>query len=397
MKSGKIVFPLIIFSIFNFQTSIAATTNVSGFLTAGTTYSDNETPYLRSGITDDQPTFDQDTVLGIQLDSVLDPTTRLSAQLIASNKEGNDFDVNAEWLYVSKNIGSYTTARMGRLRIPIHLYSEQLFVGASYVWLRPPQEVYNLLADISNFTGADVRFTLDMDVGSAYLQLYAGNVNDKPLNILGQKADISTDQLFGVVGRFDTDDLSLFLSYSRLDGLIESSFDVIVPAPGPPPNLAIVNVPLNIESNSEVVTLGFKYAIGNFEMFGEHAERISDDAGDTTGWYGTLAYNMNSWTPYLTLGQMDTGTVDPTSQLAGLVLLQGLPIQSLQQDSESITFGIRKSLSPKVSLNAEVHKGEARHGAKGLFISYIPSATSVTPEQAEPEVLLFSIAVNALF
>lgn len=395
MKPSKLLLPLFCCSIFNLQTGIAATnTSISGFLTAGAAYSDNEIPYLRGEITDDQPSYEQDTVLGIQLDSILDPATRFSAQFIASNKENTNFDTNAEWLYISRNIGSNTTARIGRLRVPIHLYSQQLFVGSSYVWLRPPQEVYNLLADISNFSGADITFNLESDLGSSSLQFYTGRVSEKPLIALGQQARISTDQLFGAVGRFDSENLSLFLSYSRLDAAIEADTANIVVSPLAPSGFALQPSTLEIVSDSEVITFGFKYTMGNLEILGEHAERLSDDAGDTSGWYGTLAYSMNTWTPYITLAQADTGTIDPSSEL--VQLSKGIT-QALQQDSESITLGIRKNLSPKLSLNAELHSGEARHGAKGLFVQYVPSTSSPELEQEDPDVLMFSFAVNVLF
>ena len=397
MNPSKLLLPLITFSIFNYQIGVAApSTNISGFLTAGVAYSDNETPYLRAGITDDQPNYEQDTVLGVQLDTILDQNTRLSAQFIANNKEGTDFDTNAEWLYVSRNLGKHTTARLGRLRVPIHLYSQQLFVGGSYIWLRPPQEVYNLLASISNFTGTDITFNLDSGIGSTSLQLYTGKITEKPLIILGQEASISTNQLFGAVGRFDAENLSLFLSYTRLDANISGELSASVPLLPPPSPPFLLPVSVDIASDSEVVTFGFQYNIGNVELLGEHAQRLSDDLGDSTGWYTTAAYNMDTWTPYITLAQADSGAINTTSGLGSLV---GGLTGALQLDSESITLGLRKSLSPKVSINAELHSAEAKHGTKGLFTGYqgFLSTTSATPELEDPDVLMFSFAVNVLF
>lgn len=383
MKANKLVLlAFLSFSIFN--SPIGATepsTKISGFLTAGAAYSDNETDYFRAGITDDQPNYEQDTVLGIQVDTALDSATRFSAQFIASNKEGTSFDTNAEWLYVSRNLGSYTTARIGRLRLPAFMYSQQIFAGGSYLWLRPPQEVYNLLVSITNFTGGDIILNLDSDIGTASLQLYTGQVIDKPLIILGNQATISTDQLVGAVARFNTENLGLFFSYSKLDTTTPIS---IAPLP-----------PTEISSDLSIATLGLNYNIGDFEIISEHAQTFDTEL-ETRSWYATLAYHAGSWTPYLTLAQADSRALDPTSGIGLIATAFSLPPQAFLFDSESITLGVRKDLSPKVSVNAELHRGEAKHGAKGLFSAYNPAPT-LPLEQNDPDINMVSFAVNVLF
>lgn len=384
MKANKLILlAFLSFSIFNSPIGAAEpSTRISGFLTAGAAYSDNETAYFRAGITDDQPNYEQDTVLGIQVDTALDSATRFSAQFIASNKEGTDFDTNAEWLYVSRNFGRHTTARIGRIRLPAFMYSQQVFAGGSYLWLRPPQEVYNLLVSITNFTGGDITFNLDSDIGTASLQLYTGQVIDKPLTLLGNQTTISTDQLLGAVARFNSENLGLFFAYSRLDSTAPISV-------GPPP------LPTEISSDISIATFGLNYNIGDFKIISEHAQTFDTEL-ETRSWYATLAYHAGSWTPYLTLAQADSRALDATSGIGLIATAFSLPTQAFLFDSESITLGVRKDLSPKVSVNAELHSGEAKHGAKGLFVAYNPAPT-LPLEQNDPDINMVSFAVNVLF
>lgn len=384
MELNKLTFLfLIVPSIICIPSHAAGTsTEISGFLTAGAAYSDNETAYLRGGITDEQPNYKQDTVLGIQIDSSIDSLTRISAQFIASNKESTNFDTNAEWLYVARNIGNYTTFRLGRLRLPAFMFSQQLFVGASYLWLRPPQEVYNQLVSLTNFTGGDITFTIDNNLGTTSLQMYTGRVDDKPILLIQNEASLSTDQLIGAVGRFDTENLSLFLAYTKSDSKIT------LPLPPPFPTMVLNN-------DLSVGTFGLQYNLGDFELLSEYIQFFDSDI-ESSGWYSTIAYHMSSWTPYLTLAQADSSSIDPTTDIAALSGSFGVPFAALKVDSESITIGIRKDLSPKVSVNAELHNGEAKHGTKGLFTEFNPSL-SLPVEQKDSDITMFSFAINILF
>ena len=377
-----------------------ADVQVSGFLTAGASYTDNEIPFYPAGITDEQPNYLQDTVLGIQLDSELDDLTRFSAQLIAKSDTDN-FNTNAEWLYVSRNIGSFTTARIGRLRLPLYMNSQSLYVGASYPWIRPPQEVYGMLVGLSGYNGMDVTFNKDTDLGNFELQLFTGKLDsDIPLDF-GGSADASTDQMIGTVLRFSSENLDLHLSYSRMDA--KMFIDVPGVAAGAPagpftPGFSPLTAQsLTLPTDVEVVDFGVKYSLGKLDLRAEAAERGSDDIGDLTAWYGSIAYTMGSWVPYLVLAQSDSKAVPATSLWYNLAFMNGgAPgVQSLLHDADTITLGLRKNLSPTVSFNAELLNSEAKHGTTGQFKTYVPNAAG--DELADTDVNMISIAVNVLY
>lgn len=365
-----------------------ADVQISGFLTAGASYSDNEIPLYRGDITDDQPNYLQDTVLGIQLDSQLDDYTRMSAQLIAKYDSDN-FDTNAEWLYIARNVGSFSTFRIGRLRLPLYMNSQNLFVGASYPWIRPPQAVYNLLVGLSGYNGMDVTFNHESDLGNFEFQLFTGKLNDTiPLNF-GIPAEASTDQLIGTVLRFGTADLDLHFSYSRMDAdIVIDSF--VSTGPGP-----ISIVPTEIGSDAEVTTLGAKYTLGSLDLRAEASQRKSDDIGTIDAWYGSMAYTLGDWVPYLVLAQADSDAVPATSIWTVLTATFPGGTNTLLRDSDTITLGVRKNLSPTVSFNAELLSSEAKHGALGQFNSYIPNAAG--DELEDPDVNMLSFAINVLF
>lgn len=352
-----------------------ADVQLSGFLTAGVSYSDNEIPFYPAGITDEQPDYLQDTVLGIQLDSELDDLTRFSAQLIAQYDTDN-FNTNAEWLYVSRNIGHYTTGRIGRLRLPLFMNAEQLYVGASYPWIRPPEEVYGMLVSLSRYNGMDISFTKDSNLGSFELQLFTGKLDDDiPLNV-GGSAPASTDQLLGSVLRFSNENLDLHLSYSKMDAKVL---------------IGIMKLPTDIE----MITLGVRYSLGKFDLSAETAQRLSDDLGDRNAWYGSIAYTMGDWVPYLVLAQSDSKALPADSSWS--MLAGALPngIESMMQDADTYTLGLRKNLSPSVSVNMELLNSEAKHGTIGMFKDYAPNASG--DELADPDVNMLSFAINVLY
>ena len=370
-----------------------ADVQLSGFLTAGVSYSDNEIPFYPAGITDEQPDYLQDTVLGIQLDSELDDLTRFSAQLIAQYDTDN-FNTNAEWLYVSRNIGHYTTGRIGRLRLPLFMNAEQLYVGASYPWIRPPEEVYGMLVSLSRYNGMDISFTKDSNLGSFELQLFTGKLDDDiPLNV-GGSVPASTDQILGSVLRFSNENLDLHLSYSKMDAKVFVDIPGVFITGAPAEQLETI-LSMELPTDIEMITLGVRYVVGKFDLRAETAQRLSDDLGDRNAWYGSIAYTMGDWVPYLVLAQSDSKALPADSSWS--MLAGALPngIESMMQDADTYTLGLRKNLSPSVSVNMELLNSEAKHGTIGVFKDYVPNASG--DELADPDVNMLSFAINVLY
>ena len=342
--------------------------NISGFLTTGVSISDNEIPYLYNRGIIDEPNFHSESVLGIQLDSAIDDKTRVSTQLIA-NFSSDNFDTNAEWLFVERDISTRFRVRAGRLRLPVYAASRYVYVGAAYPWVRPPEEVYAQMAGITRFNGLDANWQTKLGPGTFSIQPYAGSITGEEIEVGPATVKLDTESLFGVATKYVWEDIAVQAMFIKIDANLDN-----FPTPSGPTQQAI---------SAEIVTLALEVEHDNFDLRTEWASRDNDLLGNSWGWYGTVAYHHNEFTPYLTLGLRDSEKL-PTSRDSDI------------RDSESAALGLRWDLGPKVALKSELHYGKAKGSSKGLFNEYIEDPDQ--PGQlADNDVLLASFTVNVLF
>ena len=326
--------------------------------------SDNEIPYLSNRGIIDEPNFHSESVLGIQLDSTIDDKTRVSTQLIA-NFSSDNFDTNAEWLFVERNISTRFRVRAGRLRLPVYAASRYVYVGAAYPWVRPPEEVYAQMAGITRFNGLDANWQTELGPGTFSIQPYAGSITGEEIAAGPITIKLNTESLFGVATKYAWEGIAVQAMFIKIDANLDNF----------PTETGLRQVSIN----AEIATLALEVEQGNFDLRTEWASRDSDRLGNSWGWYGTVAYHHNEFTPYLTLGLRDS---------------EG--DTSIARDSESAALGLRWDLGPKIALKSELHYGKAKSSSKGLFNEYIEDPDQ--PGQlADDDVLLASFTVNVLF
>lgn len=89
--------------------------------------------------------FDQESLLGIQLKKEFSPQLSFTTQLIARARNPNQGSKpSIDWAYLSWNPAKDLplTVQLGRMRIPLYYYSDYLYIGYAYPWVRPAPDVY---------------------------------------------------------------------------------------------------------------------------------------------------------------------------------------------------------------------------------------------------------------
>jgi hypothetical protein len=117
---------------------------LSGFGTLGITISDQDFIYQR--FIDDSGTLKNDTLGGLQLDADLTATWGLTLQtkLAPSLQRDSGFDPTLTWAFLSWRPSNDVLLRLGRLRVPLLLYSAHSDVGISFDFAHLPVEVYSI-------------------------------------------------------------------------------------------------------------------------------------------------------------------------------------------------------------------------------------------------------------
>lgn len=163
----------------------------SGFGTVGYTQSDQ--PYNYQRFIDEQGTFKRDSLLGAQVDIKFDRHwgAAVQAKLAPSDRSDSQSKGVLSWAFVSWRPVDDVLLRLGKLRVPLMLNTENSDVGATYDFAHLPIEVYSI-APTTDFVGLSVSkswfstnldWTLDAYYGTAknYTRFYGRDTRDGDL------------------------------------------------------------------------------------------------------------------------------------------------------------------------------------------------------------------------
>lgn len=147
----------------------------SGFGTIG--YAQSDQPYNYMRFVDEHGTFKRDSLLGAQVDIKFDQHWGAAIQAKLAPSDGSDSQWRGflSWAFVSWRPADDVLLRLGKLRVPLMLNTENADVGATYDFAHLPVEVYSI-APTTDFVGlslskswlaADLDWTLDAYYGRA--------------------------------------------------------------------------------------------------------------------------------------------------------------------------------------------------------------------------------------
>ncbi|MES2298491.1 MAG: hypothetical protein V4582_15710 [Pseudomonadota bacterium] len=103
--------------------------------------------------------FDQESLVGVQIRKEFSPTLSATAQLVSrSNNPTYGSRPTLDWAYMTwqPSADSAWTVQAGRFRIPLYYYSDYLYIGYAYPWVRPMPDVYGW--PIYAYNGANLTY-----------------------------------------------------------------------------------------------------------------------------------------------------------------------------------------------------------------------------------------------
>jgi hypothetical protein len=387
----------------------------SGFLTAGATYaaqsilppasntSTGGPAVSQDGNIENTVGFTNDSRIGIQLAGKINRELSVTGQLLARGNFEN-WDVAADWAFVSYRATDTVTIRGGKLKLTTFLVSDYIEVGYAYPWIRPPQEVYSG-NPITTMSGVDTLVRFNFGDYSLLFQPYYG-VSRGEQGLVPQEVvttqnlcltpppptgpanpayttcqagtilytDFTTDGLTGVNLSFGSDLFTLRAGYLQTR----------------------VNAPAFGVSGDEATfisaggTLDWKGVVFYTEYFQREIEGLANMAfPNQKGAYATLGYRFGKFLPHLTFAKLDDNDNPPGGGMAG----HGVPLKQT-----SATLGLRYELGTGAALKVEAQQvkpectGTAGEICRGLLIAN----PNLGPEHNETE-MIYSLAVDVVF
>jgi hypothetical protein len=367
--------------------------SLSGFLTAGATYAGQPVLSTTNAVSQDgnienKVGFTNDSRIGIQLSAKVNRDVSVTAQLLARGSD-EDFNMKADWAFVSYRAADPVTIRGGKLKLTTFLVSDYIEVGYAYPWIRPPQEVY-YANPISTMTGVDALVRFNFGDYSLLFQPYYGNSRGEqalvPQEALQGMACFPATCPFGTVMQadFTTDSLTgLNLSFGSDIFTVRAGYlQTLVSAPA-------FGVSYEKATFTSVGgTLDWKGLVFYSEYFQRDIEGAANGAfPNQKGAYATIGYRFGKFLPHITYATLDDND-NP-------VTLMGLPLKQT-----SATLGLRYELGTGAALKLEAQQvkpectGKPFEICRGLLIANPDGIAS--PERSD-SVMIYSLAVDVVF
>ncbi len=125
---------------------------------------------------------DQESLFGAQLNLRFTPSLSATAQALVrpTNASGKHYIPSLDWAYLSWKVSDDWTLQFGRKRIPLYYYSDYLYIGYAYPWVRPAPDVYGW--PIYAYDGVTAQYTKSIGTGDWTLNAaawYGGASDDK--------------------------------------------------------------------------------------------------------------------------------------------------------------------------------------------------------------------------
>ncbi len=338
--------------------AMAVELDFNGFISVGGGISSNDELNLDVDYGEDV-SFDEDSILGIQTTAAINEKMSLTAQLVARGKD--DYDLEAEWAFVSYEMNDETFGRAGRLRVPFFAYSESIDVGYSYHWIRPPSEVYRL--PFSSIDGVDANYTTWLtDDWELSTQAYFGTYSDE-VDVFGEESELDLKNGTGLVFTANYDWLTLrssvhFATVTVTNDSINTLNSALTGA-----GFGSVADDIAVDEND---VLFYEAAIlADYEDYIFVAEWTMLDYDrsaipDDTGWMISVGKRIGEFTPHLTFAKEEddgeTGFSDPipSGVSPALDALKGT-VDALESEAlqESWIAGVRWDVMPSAALKFE--------------------------------------------
>lgn len=289
---------------------------IQGFGTVGGSYQDNEEVGFRSDTraknsSQGNFSFATDTKLGLQLDADFENDFSVTIQGLTEQWDSDGAVARIEWANLKYNFTNDLSLRVGRMRASTFMYSDIQNVSYAYNWVRLPQEIYSTLP-FRGYDGAELNYVKQINDYTLNAKLFYGYGEDEVVTApTTPPSKVKLNDFKGVVLGLSTEDFKIRVSYSQAymtfeNTRVDAFFDQALP---PQAQQTFNDLGQKYQIDNKLVefySVGANYDYENFSIVGEYIQLQNDSMmPNTTAAYISLAYQIDAFTPYLTIAQSD--------------------------------------------------------------------------------------------
>ncbi|CAA6799600.1 MAG: Unknown protein [uncultured Sulfurovum sp.] len=354
--------------------------SVNGYGTLGGAYQDNDQVLYRDSIHTDKGSqgdfsFDNYSILGLQLDAQATDKLSFTIQGIASPTNSNDKVFKITWANAKYELTDNFDIRAGLMVAPNFMSSDILNVAYSYDTVRLP-DMYGLTT-INDYQG--VELTYHNEIGEGYLIssiLYGKTTDTIKAIVPGEGSfdvDLDATNVSGVSLKYILDDLTIKSSYIRSTITVDSDNITNILSYLSTLNIPTITADLGVANTrdiqSDYFNLGARYNFENSYVQGEYIQfKIDNFLPDLTSWNVTSGYNLGNWTPFVSYSEVESKSKFTPISTEGLPPQATAPINAANQalaqvyrgwltvDMQKASLGTRYDLNDNIALKFQYDK-----------------------------------------
>ncbi len=408
----------------------AADVSFSGFGTLGYAVSDQPFNYQR--FVNDQGTLSRDSVMGAQIDVKLNNEFSVTVQgkVAPSMSSDTAVDPSLSWAFLSWRPTNDWLVRVGRMRGPFYLNSQNMEVGTTYDFARLPVEIYNM-SQTNDGDGILVSKTWNVDSNEIILDGYYATAETYYRSYMRNSipaAGLMAGSNFGKI-RYTGGGLALTLrreddTYRAgvIRGNAKTLGDQTAPVTYPYVNIAPgvgyyqtsnllpgPGVPSVEETHATVYLVGADVGVGeNFRIMGEYALRYvsnCDTSPNSQSAYLAVLRPIDKFVPYASVAWIQPlqKTRDLYNKVNGTSVPSYIPnsdvINAAQQagadaiyiyDQYTVALGTSYRVTPTSKIKAEWARTQT-----GDASSFVDAPTG--GESGHKVINVFSFSYNFVF
>lgn len=313
-----------------------------------------------------------DTRLGVQLQYKWNASWQWVGQAVWHRTSNDDLTLDPTWFYLKYQPSAELEILAGRVRHSLFMITDEFDVGFAWLWVRPPVEVYSLVAESSFIDGVKVRHRRYVGDYLLTSEAHYGvmTIDREP------RVHIHNNYNAGVAltlaGEYWTARLSAVqasteLRSSRLDPLVNAMSTVSADIAA---EYQVTSLP-----TQRYINAGVRYEDGAWWGQAEYVKLWlgSRFLPNKQGMYGTLGYRFEQWTPYLSVASQQVDLSAAETRLPEPLLTQtNQVLRGLNSAQRSYSLGLRMDLwshaSAKVQLD-QVHQAADATGLQGAYLT----------------------------
>lgn len=305
--------------------------------------------YPNVSIYDEDFSLTPESRIGLQAIVDFNDIFSLTTQIVMHAND--DFNPDIDWAYITYQATNKVKIQAGRKRLPLFYYSDNYDVGYSYLWIRPPADVYTW--QIQHYNGANITYSSHINNKATFaVSLYAGNERDSDNKLLGEffinaKTEENWEDILGISAQIANEFVDFRISHMTYTN------ERFITREG--------RTELNLIRDSSFLSGSLNLKYKNIELLTELGQMKLDPYKAETREenniaMATLSYKIGDFTPYISYSEFKQNTGDEPPTLKGIIPSGLTDNGTIGEHHSTNSIGIRWDFSNYASYKIQFDK-----------------------------------------